>query len=287
MKRSVISGRKMLAVIAAAVLLFSAAGCGENAPANTDGATAGQSADDTSAAAEVSSQEDETSETQEEESASGLDLSHDVMKMIGADRERVNRFLTSIVQQEIENTATDLNDDEELVRFVFRYRETNDADSIVETGEGDDACRTLTLEQINETLFALFGKTLAPDRTDYSVRLEDSGVFHCSYADGVFTNEAPFPEEKFPFRIRFALMESLDEETCTVHFRLYKVNPYEWGIGEASRHLPLLPSLSLHEAENGRGDVKKWITRIGEGDAVLTGFGESIQLVEMTVTMLN
>ncbi len=149
-------GGKLLAVIAAAVLLFAMlfclAGCGESAPAPADDISAGQSADDVSAAAEASSQADETSEVPEEESETGINLSQDVMTMIGKDREQINRFLTSIVQQDIVNTATDLDGDAELVRFVFRYRETNDADSIVETGEGDAAARMLTLDEIDETL---------------------------------------------------------------------------------------------------------------------------------------
>ena len=281
-------GGKLLAVIAAALLLFGAAGCGETAPEATDGTSAGQSADKPSASAEATSQEDETTEASEKESETGLDLSKDVMTMIGKDREQINRFLTSIVQQDIVNTATDLDEDAELVRFVFRYRETNDAESIVETGEGDSACRTLTLDEVNGTLDKLFGKTLTPDENgDYSVSLEDDQVFRCSYADGVFTVAAPFPEEEFPFRIRFALTETVDEETKTVHFRLYRVNPYEWGFGEVLYHLPVLPSLHIWEAENGKGETKKWMSKLGEGDAVLTGFGEDMQLTEMTVTLLS
>ncbi len=103
----------------------------------------------------------------------------------------------------------------------------------------------------------------------------------------MFTVAAPFPEEEFPFRIRFALTETVDEETHTVHFRLYRVNPYEWGFGEVLYHLPVLPSLHIWEAENGKGETKKWMPKLGEGDAVLSGFGDDMYLVEMTATLLS
>ena len=43
----------------------------------------------------------------------------------------------------------------------------------------------------------------------------------------------------------------------------------------------------IWEAENGKGETKKWMSKLGEGDAVLTGFGEDMQLTEMTVTLLS
>ena len=288
-----LSGKKILAVAAAAVLL-AAVGFGieylvdrgENTPQTTEDASGGQSPADDAGTSDAGTTA-QASESDTTESETERDLSEDPMTMIGAEKERLNRFLTSIVQQEIENTATDLDDDAELVRFAFRYRETNDPESILKTEDGDGPARSLTLTEVNETLDALFGRTLSPDREDYSVMLEEGEVFRCVYRDGRFLNTPPYPAEEFPFRIRFALVESVDEETCTLRFRLYQVNPNEWGIGEALYHLPLLPLLHLREAENLKGEQKRWITRIGTGVAVLRDLGTDLQLLEMTTTLLN
>lgn len=188
----------------------------------------------------------------------------------------------SIVQQNITNTSTDLDEDEELIRFVFGYRRANDPESVAEQQYNGVSCRALTLEQVNETLTYYFGKTVSPDREDYSITLDENESFYCVYRDGWFLNVPPYPTEEFSFPIRFALVERVDEETCTLHFRLYQINPYAWGVGEAERHVPILPIMSIFDAERTNDATRDWIARLGKGEAVLRDLGEDLQLVEMT-----
>lgn len=196
--------------------------------------------------------------------------------MISLEQARLNCFLTSIVQQNIVNTQTDLDEDAELVRFVFGYRKTNNPTSILEQNDDEKACRTLTIEQVNETLTVLFGKSISPDREDYSIIIDESEGFHCFYRDGVFWNVPPYPTERYPFPIRFALVSRIDEETFTLHFRLYQVNPWIWGEDETERHLGVLPHMSFTDAEGS-----SVISFLGEGDAILHDFGEKLQLIKM------
>ena len=49
--------------------------------------------------------------------------------------------------------------------------------------------------------------------------------------------------------------------------------------------MPLLPMLSLYEAENGDRDAKTWISKIGEGTAVLSVSGDDLKLVKMTTSL--
>ena len=203
---------------------------------------------------------------------------------VSSEEVRLNCFLTSIVQQNIENTKTDLDEDAELIRFAFGYRKTNDAASILEQEENGVSCRTLTLEQVNETLCSLFDITISPDREDYGIPDDD---FHCVFRDGCFWNVPPYPVERVSFPLRFALVEKIDEKTCTLHFRLYTLNPDAWEEGEAERHVPLMPMTSILDAETRREGSKDWITRIGEGDAILRDFGEELQLVEMKATLYH
>ncbi len=195
---------------------------------------------------------------------------------------KLNRFITDIVQQNIMNTETDLDEDAELIRFVFGYRRANDPDSVIEQQDNGVSCRTLTLEQVNETLTYYFGKTIAPDHEDYSIMLDETESFNCVFHDGCFWNIPPYPYEEFPFPVRFALVESVDEETCTLHFRLYKINPYAWGLGEAGRHVPILPLMSIFDCEHTNEATRNWFSRIGFGEAVLRDLGDELQLLEMT-----
>lgn len=200
---------------------------------------------------------------------------------LAANQERLNCFLTAIVQQNIMNTGSDLDEDAELIRFAFGWRKVNDPESVLEHEEDGVLCRTLTLAQVNETLTAFFGKTVSPDQEDYSITLEEGECFRCVYRDGCFRNLPPYPAEEFPFPVRFALVESVDEESCTLHFRLYKINPYQWGVDEAERHVPILPLMTIRDAEGNNKATRGWISRIGRGEAVLRDLGEELQLVEM------
>ena len=207
--------------------------------------------------------------------------------LIASEEVRLNCFLTSVVQQNIENTNSDLDEDAELIRFAFGYRKTNAPDSIVAQEYGGVLCPTLTLEQVNETLNDLFGLTVSPDKKDYSILNDDAEGFHCIFRDSYFWNIPPYPVEKFSFPLRFALVESIDEETCTLYFRLYKINPYAWGEGEAERHVSLVPMMSIFEAERGKKDTKEWILKLGSGKAVLRDLGEDLQLIELETSLNN
>lgn len=205
---------------------------------------------------------------------------------ISEERVRLNTFLIAIVQQNIENSETDLDEDAELVRFAFGYRRDNDAEAIVEReDENGLSCRTLTLAQVNETLELYFGRTLSPDSEDYSILNEAGEGFHCVFRDGCFWNVPPYPAEAYDFPVRFCLVDKINEESATVHFRLYRVNPDNWGEGEAKRHLPLLPMFSFLDAESTNPETKGWITRIGQGTAVLSVTGEELRLVKLTTSL--
>ena len=195
---------------------------------------------------------------------------------------RLNFFITGIVQQEILNSETDLDEDAELIRFVFGYRRTNAPASILDQEADGVVCHTLTLEQVNETLNELFGKTVSPDQEDYSIPIDETNCFHCVYRDGCFWNVPPYPEEAFSFPLRFALVDKIDEEHGTAHFRLYKINPYVWGVGEAERHVPIMPMASIYEVENGTEETKLWNIRIGEGTVVYREVDNVLQLVDLT-----
>ena len=195
---------------------------------------------------------------------------------------RLNYFITSIVQQDIVSTKTDLDEDAELIRFVFRYRKTNQPTSIAEEVIDGVTTRTLTLDQVNETLSKLLDKTISPDREDYSITLENGETFSCVCRGGSFVNTSPFPSERYPFPIRFALTETIDTENCVLHYRLYRINPWIWGEGEAERHVGVMPATSFVEVDGW--DV---ITFIGEGDAKLKSLGEDLQLIEMEGSLIQ
>jgi hypothetical protein len=297
MKRYQLNWKQGLAALLAAALLF-AAGCTVSsgdaprdsaaAPTGSEPAAAESTSSDPAvealaqtaeAPAETAADPEPTEKTVEETRRN--------LGEITDEQERLNYFVTCIVQQDIVNSQTDLDEDAELVRFAFRYLRWNDPDAVLEEEDGGVPCRTLTLGQVNETLNALFGKTISPDQEDYSIQLDENEAFYCVYRDGCFRNVAPYPTEVFPFPVRFALVEKIDEETCTVHFRLYRINPYAWGLGEAARHVPILPAMSIYDAESGRGETKDWIIKIGEGDAVFRDFGEELQLIELDGALYN
>ena len=300
--------RKLVLAAALAAILAAAAGCGTKTlpdssitaasaeavtvePETSGTATeAADSAKETDAPTEAVSTEEETQSVEKtdktEETGKTKRTEPETSPNAGVitmESERLNRFLTGIVQQNIVDTRTDLDEDAELVRFVFGYRRTNEPESVLEEEKDGVSCRILTLEQVNETLTTLFGKTISPDQEDYTIPIDETESFHCVYQDGCFRNMAPYPTEQFTFPIRFALNDKIDEENCTLHFRLYKINPYEWGIGEAERHVSVLPAMSFYDAEHTTNkETKNWIIKIGEGEAVLRDFGDDLQLIEMT-----
>lgn len=278
--------KQWLAAAAAVSLLF-AAGCSSGAgkaakdstaaPGTTEVTTAEPI--DTSRAAEETTLPVETVDEPEE-------TSKFVAGVISVSSERLNRFLTGFVQQEVLNTQTDLDEDAELVRFAFRYLQYNDRNSVTEQ-EGDNPCRILTLEKVNETLNRLLGRTITPDREDYSILTDESEEFHCSFRDGSFVHTPPYHTDEYGYPVRFALVETVDEETCTVHFRLYRANVSAWEVGEADRHIPLLPAMSFLDAETANSATKNWIIRIGEGDATFRDFSKNLQLVEFSAELYH
>lgn len=278
--------KQWLAAAAAVSLLF-AAGCSSGAGGAAKDSTAAPGTTelttaepiDTSRAAEETTLPVETVDEPEE-------TSKFVLGVISVSSERLNRFLTGFVQQEVLNTQTDLDEDAELVRFAFRYLQYNDRNSVTEQ-EGDNPCRILTLEKVNETLNRLLGRTITPDREDYSILTDESEEFHCSFRDGSFLHTPPYHTDEYGYPVRFALVETVDEETCTVHFRLYRANVSAWEVGEADRHIPLLPAMSFLDTETANSTTKNWIIRIGEGDATFRDFSKNLQLVEFSAELYH
>ena len=282
--------KKLALAAAAALLLLLAAGCGSDTGSAVTDAPAPPLVPDApvSAASQVPDAAEESAQiapTAEEPAAE--EPTAEVPRPLGVlnpDMSRLNVFLTSIVQQNIVDTRTDLDEDAELVRFVFGYRKTNDPRSILEQEDSGVSCRTLTLEQVNETLTRLFGKSISPDQEDYSILSDEdeSANYHCFYRDGVFWNVPPYPAERYPFPIRFALVSKVDEETCTLHIRLYRANPWIWGEKETERHIGVLPFMSFADAEGSNV-----ISYLGDGYAILRDLGDNLQLVEMVAEIVR
>ncbi len=275
---------KRILCAAAAVMLLTAAGFGVKAIIDRGKAPAQTAEND--AAQEAPTGDLSNTDSPEEATAGPKETPEPPMGYIPDDEVRYNSFLTAVVQQNIENTETDLDDDAELVRFVFGYRRYYEAGSIAERENADGVvCRTLTPEQVNETLSKYFERTVTPDREDYSIPNDEKGDFTCVFHDGCFWNVPPYPAERFDFPLRFTLVDRINEKTKTLHFRLYRINPDVWGEGEAERHVPLMPMMSIYEAENPNEGTKNWILKIGEGTAVLTDLGEEMKLAKMTVRL--
>ena len=305
-KRTPVRKLGLLAAVVAVLLIAAGCGAGSRDPADPHTADPASSIVTTAAAIRTAPETEEplpsSPETEETapsdpeteevtasvgETEEEVQSTRQVLGVISEEEERLNRFLTGFVQQEVLDTRTELDEDEELVRFVFRYLRTNDPQAVLEQEDGGTPCRTLTLEQVNETLNKLLGKTIAPDREDYSILTDGEEEFRCVFHDGVFWHSAPYHTFAYGFPVRFALVERIDEETNTLHFRFYKVNPVTWEIGEADRHIPLLPLMSFLDAERGPE-----ILKLGEGDAVLRDLSEELQLedlqlVEYVITMYH
>lgn len=176
---------------------------------------------------------------------------------------RLSRFLTAFAQQGIGDAGTELEGDAALVRFVFRYRQANDPNSILEQEEGGVSARTLTLDQVNETLTQFLGKTLTPDGEDYCILTDAADAFYCFYRDGRFWYIPPYDYDGEDV-LRFAKVERYDEATGALRFQVYRVNLANWP--DAETYLGLLPVMTVEELEGSTGIV----TKIAEGEAVLT-----------------
>lgn len=260
------------------IVLLLAAGCGAESGNAEKRSTAAPDSTAVTAAATQPTEAPQQTEAPiiETENEATEPTMKQVIGVISDENKRFNQFLTGFVQQEIGNTKTELDEDAELVRFVFRYLQTNDPDSVLEQEDGGKPCRVLTLEQVNETLNTLMGRTLTPDREDYSILVDGAEEFHCRFQDGRFVHTQPYHTFAYGFPLRFALVEKVDMESNTLYFRLYRVNPISWEPGEADRHIPLLPLFTIASAE-----LNHDIARIGTGVAVLRDLSEeNLQLVE-------
>ena len=193
---------------------------------------------------------------------------------VDAEESRMNIYLTAFAQQGIENLETDLDEDAELLRFVFRYRTANDAKSVLEQEENGETVRVLTLDQVNETLTKLLGRTLSPDQEEYSVESDGKAVFRCEYRDGCFRQvSADFDTDEDILRV--AKVESYDAETGALRFRVYKILPANWIDWEV--HIGLLPMIRFDEFEGDKRDIA---AKIATGDAVLRELDGELRLTE-------
>ena len=65
------------------------------------------------------------------------------------------------------------------------------------------------------------------------------------------------------------------------------MNPYAWEDGEAERHVPIMPLMSIFDAEVTNEATRDWIYRIGTGKVVLRDLGDELQLLELTCDCTN
>lgn len=193
---------------------------------------------------------------------------------VDPEESRMNIYLTVFAQQGIENLETDLDEDAELLRFAFRYRSANDAKSVLEQEENGETVRILTLDQVNETLTKLLGRTLSPDREEYSVMSDGETVFRCAYKDGCFRQVSPDADADEDI-LRVAKVESYNAETGALRFRVYQILPANWVDWEV--HIGLLPMIRLDEFEGDRRDIA---AKIATGDAVLREVDGELRLME-------
>ena len=193
---------------------------------------------------------------------------------VDPEESRMNIYLTVFAQQGIENLETDLDEDAELVRFAFRYRQANDAKSVLEEEENGETVRVLTLEQVNGTLTKLLGRTVSPDREDYSVMSDGETVFRCAYKDGCFRQISPDADADEDI-LRVAKVESYNAKTGALRFRVYQILPANWIDWEV--HIGLLPMTRFDEFEGDKRDIA---TKIATGDAVLREVDGELRLLD-------
>lgn len=190
-----------------------------------------------------------------------------------AEIQKVNRLLTCFAQQGIESSQSDLDEDAELVRFAFQYRQINDPKSIVEQEDGDIPTRTLTLEQVNETLSKLLGTTISADRDDYSIVNSDNEGFYCFFHDGIFWFYPPY-ENRLE---RFVCVDSYDPENNSAAFHVYFVTADFYGRYPNVDYF-LMPSFCKSDVDSLVADGS--IKTVQAGSAVVKMVDGDFQLVE-------
>lgn len=97
---------------------------------------------------------------------------------------QLNALLSAFAEQGITDSDIELAGEYELAQFAHIWTKLHDPDAISWQTEDGESWETLTLEQVNETLTGLMGKTVSPvEGTDYN---GDNYAQHESYHDGCF-----------------------------------------------------------------------------------------------------
>ena len=146
--------------------------------------------------------------------------------------------------------------------------------AVHQLSENGETVRVLTLDQVNETLTKLLGRTLSPDQKEYSVESDGKAVFRCEYRDGCFRQLSSDSDTDEDI-LRVAKVESYDAETGALRFRVYKILPANWVDWEV--HIGLLPMIRFDEFEGDKRDIA---AKIATGDAVLRKLDGELRLLE-------
>ena len=118
---------------------------------------------------------------------------------------QLNALLTAFAEQGITDSDTELAGEYELAQFAHIWTKLHNYDAISWQTEDGESWETLTLEQVNETLTGLMGKTVSPaEGTDYTAQRGDNYAQHESYHDGRFW----WPAADGDMRTRFAIHSS-------------------------------------------------------------------------------
>ena len=191
----------------------------------------------------------------------------------GEEKEAISRFLTVFVNQHIKNVPMeDLNNPGSLIHFAFVWRRNNDCESITVREGPEGLTDTLTLEQINEVLEPLLGKTVElpendpgiVNRTpgmdfDYSEQLGREAGSVC-YRDGCFWDQPAQNDTGLFFAL--ATLRAPDREPGRelVLFKVYYVNYERWGTID----MAAMPALSTAETEALEAEEKLILKATGE-----------------------
>ena len=180
----------------------------------------------------------------------------------------MTRLLTALARQNVTDPARDLDEEYELVSFARQYLKLQgeEAGSIAEK----DGYEALTLEQVNETLGRLLGKTVSPaEGTDYSALRGDVGPLRESFHDGCFW----FPAAEGDRSTRFAVIGSVRDAGdwgWELGFELFDANLVRWPEFPAWDQISDLDITGLQEAGK--------IRRLGAGTARLLKTDDGLRL---------
>ena len=147
------------------------------------------------------------------------------------DPTRVNALLTAFAEQGITDSGLDLAGEYELAQFAHIYTKLHEREAIRYQSADGESWETLTLEQVNETLTRLLGKTLSPaEGTDYTAQRGENYAQHESYHDGCFWWPAADGETHPDFAVfadnyRYTLVGHGTEE---LPFLLLEAIPEAW-----------------------------------------------------------